>query len=148
MNEYLRKAKNELKRSDHLVFVSLKYTRTCDVMHNTIQRLVNSFDFAILAVLEKAKSENKIEVIPHSLKQRAEIVTKFKKNIKNYIEDYFILIEISKADFDRVSEYRKGVTLISRVPDSESINIDVPKLMEYFEEAKEFVEVMEQWLDD
>lgn len=146
MNEYLEKAKDQLKRADHLVFVSLKYTRTCDIMYNTIQRLVNSYDFTILAVLEKAKGEGKLDSITPSKKHRAEIVSKYKKNIKEYLKIYFLLIEISNADFDRVSEYRKGVTLISRISEDKNINIDVPTLMDYFENAKEFVRVMEEWI--
>tara|TARA_Y100000310_G_scaffold320097_1_gene376151 strand:+ start:2972 stop:3412 length:441 start_codon:yes stop_codon:yes gene_type:complete len=146
MNEYLEKARNELKRSDHLVYVSLKYTRTCDVIHNTIQRLVNAYDFAILAVLDKAKSSGKIDSIPSSNRARADIVSKFKKNIKPYLKIYFLLIEITEADFDRVSEYRKGVTLISRISENKTINVDVPTLMSYFENAKEFVDVMEEWV--
>lgn len=146
MSEYLEKARDELKRSDHLVFVSLKYTRTCDVIHNTIQRLINAYDFAILAVLEKAKSENKIDSIPSSKKMRADLVSKFKKNIKPYLEVYFLLMEIGGADFDRVSEYRKGVTLISRISEDKTVNVDVPTLMDYFENAKEFVKLMEDWI--
>jgi hypothetical protein len=146
MNEYLEKAKDQLKRADHLVFVSLKYTRTCDIMYNTIQRLVSSYDFTILAVLEKAKGEGKLDSITPSKKHRAEIVSKYKKNIKEYLKIYFLLIEISNADFDRVSEYRKGVTLISRISEDKNINIDVPTLMDYFENAKEFVRVMEEWI--
>jgi len=146
MSEYLEKARDELKRSDHLVFVSLKYTRTCDVIHNTIQRLINAYDFAILAVLEKAKSENKIDSIPSSKKLRAELVSKFKKNIKPYLEVYSLLMEIGDADFDRVSEYRKGVTLISKISEDKTVNVDVPTLMDYFENAKEFVRLMEDWI--
>ena len=41
MNTYLDKAKSELKRADHLIFVSLKYTRTVDVIRSIIERLIN-----------------------------------------------------------------------------------------------------------
>ena len=39
---YLEDAKDELKRADHLVFISLKYTRTCDIIRNTIERIINA----------------------------------------------------------------------------------------------------------
>ncbi len=32
-------ALQELKRADHLIYVTLKYTRTVDVIKNTIKRL-------------------------------------------------------------------------------------------------------------
>ena len=34
-------AKQELKRADHLLYVTLKYTRTVDVIKNTIKISVN-----------------------------------------------------------------------------------------------------------
>jgi len=111
-------------------------------MHNTIQRISNAYDFAITAVLEKFKAKNKLDFIPPSRKGRAELVSKFKKNIKGYLENYFLLLEICEADFDRVSEYRKGVTLISNISEDKVVNVDVPALMNYFENAKEFVDVI------
>ena len=45
-------AKEELKRADHLLYVTLKYTRTADVIKNTIHRLLNAIDYAIIFSLE------------------------------------------------------------------------------------------------
>ena len=107
MSEYLEKARDELKRSDHLVFVSLKYTRTCDVLHNTIQRLINAYDFAILAALEKAKSEGKIDSIPSSKKLRAELVSKFKKILNlilKLILYYLKLVKLSLIGFQNTEK--------------------------------------------
>ena len=42
MIETLENAKEELKRVDHLIFVSLKYTRTVDVLLNVINRIISS----------------------------------------------------------------------------------------------------------
>ncbi len=36
MTDYLDNAKNEMKRVDHLLFVSLKYTRTVDVIKSVM----------------------------------------------------------------------------------------------------------------
>ena len=44
---HLDEAKEEIKRADHLIYISLKYTKTVDVIKITIQRLINAFDFAI-----------------------------------------------------------------------------------------------------
>ena len=40
--ESIDKAKEELKRVDHLFFVSLKYTKTVDVIKSLIDRLINA----------------------------------------------------------------------------------------------------------
>ena len=52
-------ANNELKRADHMLYISLKYTRTCDVMQNIIKRLIAAFDFGIEAMLDDLNNKNK-----------------------------------------------------------------------------------------
>ena len=63
MKELLKDAKEELKRVDHLIYVSLKYTRTVDVIRNVIDRLISSFDFVADGLLQKALDEKKIKEI-------------------------------------------------------------------------------------
>ena len=53
----IKEAKDEIKRADHLIYVSLKYTRTCDIILNIFKRLVAAYDSAILASLEKSKEQ-------------------------------------------------------------------------------------------
>ena len=45
MDDALYDAEKELKRVDHLIYVSLKYTRTVDVFKNIIKRLISTIDF-------------------------------------------------------------------------------------------------------
>ena len=59
MKDYLDQIKSELKRADHLFYVSLKYTRTVDVIRSMIQRLLNAFDISFEALLEKTKKRRK-----------------------------------------------------------------------------------------
>ncbi|MFH1317204.1 MAG: hypothetical protein ABII01_06810 [Candidatus Woesearchaeota archaeon] len=70
-NENLQEAFSELKRADHLIFVSLKYTRTVDVIKSIIERLINCLDFSIIALLESYKEKKKITDIPSSPVARA-----------------------------------------------------------------------------
>lgn len=55
MREPLFFASQELKRAEHLLYVSLKYTRTADVMQSFIARLVACFDFIIDGLLKKKR---------------------------------------------------------------------------------------------
>jgi hypothetical protein len=142
---YLEESRGELKRADHLIYVSLKYTRTCDIMKNIIHRLINSFEFTILAVLEKGKKDGKIKSIPRSVEDKVSSVSKLKRNIKEYLQLYLSLKKIDKYKFSRREEYRKGVTLICHCP-KENVETTVPDLLEYFEKTKEFVYLMEEWL--
>ena len=61
MNEFLAEAREELKRVEHIIYVSLKYTRTVDVLRNALNRLVSLFDFLIEVLVEHAKKEKKFQ---------------------------------------------------------------------------------------
>ena len=146
---YLDEAKEELKRADHLIYTSLKYTKTVDVIKITIQRLINAFDFAILDVLEYAKKRKKIKSIPLSPIMRTEISKNLIKDevIDDFINFYFLLKKIDKADFGKKEEYRKNVTLIAFThPDSIHINIET--LKEFFEKTKRFKEFIQTWEEE
>ena len=81
------KALEEIKRADHLVHVTLKYTRTADVIKNIIERLINAYDFIFLEYLTFLKENNKINYIPDSSKERLELFQKeFKEKSKVYID--------------------------------------------------------------
>ena len=64
MLEHDSDAREELKRADHLLYVTLKYTKNIDVIKNAIRRLVNSCDYTILDVMEYLKSRKKIKEYP------------------------------------------------------------------------------------
>ena len=49
--------------ADHLLYVSLKYTKTCDVIINLLSRWKNMIDKAIDRLVEKAKREKKWEPV-------------------------------------------------------------------------------------
>src|SRR3989344_2105494 len=98
--EDIDEAKEELKRADHLIFVTLKYTRTIDVIKNTIKRLVNAFDFEILRALEYAKSKKKIKNIPILPKLRSELLVVLIKDerITGLINFYSFLRKIGRIE--------------------------------------------------
>ena len=141
-------AKEELKRSDHLIYVSLKYTRTCDIIRNTIKRMIESSDFLILALLEDLKEKKKIDLIPISKIERAELLIKTEKKYNKYVKLYLLFKKIILSEFDRREEYRKHVTMIVHFERSD-LEVTVPILNEYFESMKEFAEIVEEdlsWL--
>src|SRR3989344_2778621 len=71
MNEYLLEAHDELKRLEHIIYVSLKYTRTVDVLAGAVKRLVSIFDWIIEGLLVDAEENGKIDKIPKSPALRA-----------------------------------------------------------------------------
>ncbi|MEW6062749.1 MAG: hypothetical protein AB1571_00030 [Nanoarchaeota archaeon] len=133
----------EIKRADHLIYVSLKYTRTCDVIKNVIHRLSNVFDFGIIEILEKEKKKNKIKSIPGSPLARVSLLEKLLKGkVKKYIALYMMLRKIERSEFIRRDEYRKNVALL--VKDA-SIVVDMARLKELFEKTKEFVKFVREF---
>lgn len=141
-------AKNELKRADHLIYVTLKYTRTADVIKNTVKRLISAFDFSILELLEFLKKKKKIKEIPSITKVRAEVIKEKMPDLKKEIDFYNLLRDIDKAEFKRREEYRKNVTLIAVKKPGENIEVDVDTLRKYFERTIDFVDTVEEIVRD
>jgi len=138
MQEALDKAKEEVKRADHLIYVSLKYTRTVDVMKSIIERLVNTFDFCIESLLIKAKKDKKITEVPPRPKQR-ELEAIKHYDLKDFMEFYELLRKIAKSQCDKTSEYRRHVTMTSHM-DEQKIEITIDIITDYFNKTKEFVQ--------
>jgi len=121
MEDYLLEAREELKRLEHIIYVSLKYTRTVDVIVNAIQRMVNNFDLIIEAFLEKARREGKIESLPKSPALRATHVAKLypdDKELHRNITFYTFLKNILNSTHGRREEFRRHVTLVVELENS------------------------------
>lgn len=141
MKEALENAKQELKRVDHLFWVSLKYTRTVDVIRNTVQRLINIFDFGLDAVLKKAKEDKLIEDVPKIPGQKCDLLKKtFPDNDKllEYVKLYVRLRKILNAKYTKREEYRRHVTM-TVVVEGETIDVHIDSLKEDYEKSKEFI---------
>ncbi|MBW2964846.1 hypothetical protein KY363_05295 [Candidatus Woesearchaeota archaeon] len=140
MNENLDNAQEEIKRADHLIFVSLKYTRTCDVLKHIIDRLINCIDFTFTGLLEHLKEEGKIETVPTAPIPKANnIRTLFPDDefLPEFADFFIRLRKISKADFSRASEFRRHVTM-TVVVEEEIIKVDIDNITEWFKRTKEF----------
>jgi hypothetical protein len=143
--DLLEDAREELKRADHLVYVSLKYTRTCDIIMNTVKRLIESCDLVMLALLENLRDKRKLSSIPEGRMSRAELLIEKDKKYKSYVKLYQLLKKINDAEFDRREEYRKHVTMICHLG-RRDLEVNVPTLEEYYFKIKEFVDIAEDEL--
>ena len=63
----LEDAREEMKRADHLLYVSLKYTRTVDVLKSLIDRLINTINAITDELLDYALQKKKIKEKPENL---------------------------------------------------------------------------------
>ncbi len=126
-------SRGQMLRADHLFHVTLKYTRTADVIKNTIRRLVTSLEYTITEILEKKKVKN----IPAIALMKADLLKRtFPKNkeIKELVSFYLHLKKIDKGQYAIKDEYRKNVAIIV-----DDIRVDIPKLRALLDKTKELV---------
>lgn len=143
MSEHVEQAIEELKRADHLIFVSLKYTRTCDVIKNIVERLVTCFDFVFDYFAEYLKDTKKIEEVPQARAKKIEVVNEYFKNnaqFREYYEFYMKLRKINKAEFTRRQEFRRHVTMTVILEDNCPVELNIDSIHEYYLKTKEFLD--------
>lgn len=149
MIESLENTIQELKRVDHLFWVSLKYTRTVDVIKNTVERLVNVFDLGLNALLETAQEKKIIKKFNKNPGLKCDLIKKTfpkNKNLMSYVNIYLILRRIFNSPYDRREEYRRHVAMIVTL-DGEDVDVDIDLLKEYYDIAKEFVHFVKDYTE-
>jgi hypothetical protein len=130
--------------ADHLLYVSLKYTKTCDVILNLILRWRNMIDYAMDELIERAKKNKKWKPVADAPRARLIQLKKiYAKNevISNVFEMYELFRDIEKLDKVRESEFRKGVNL-RVIYKGENIDINLDKLKEYAELLERFISTL------
>jgi hypothetical protein len=147
MEESLNSAQEELKRVDHLIYVSLKYTRTCDIFKSIIQRLIDSLDFSLVAILKKFEEERKIMEIPAQAGLKCSVIKQHIEDdeLDKILEFYLLLRQINRSDFSRFREFRRHVTM-TVVVGGEDLEVTIDKVTEYYKNAKEHIAYIEKLL--
>ena len=139
MMENLNDAGEELKRAEHLIYVSLKYTRTTDVLLNVIARMIEAYEYILDSLLLYAKDKELISDIPKSPLQKGTLVKESfsDQEILDNVDLFFLLRKIYRAPYEKEQEYRRHVAMISAIDGREEIvNIDV--ITQYFEFQRQF----------
>lgn len=139
-------ATEELKRVDHLIYVSLKYTRTIDVIKNIVERLISTYDCFISALLIKLQQDGKITEIPDSPVQKAITVKNNFEDaiVKENMDLYLLFRKVTKAKCGSAQEYRRHVTMHCELPDGNKLEINIDLLYEYHKISKEFFEFIKK----
>ena len=148
MKEALDNAVQELKRVDHLFYVSLKYTRTVDMMRHMIERLISTIDYGMESLLKHAKENKLIANIPNNAGLRYELLKKTypdNQELINYMNFYMRLRKILRADYTKREEYRRHVTMISNVS-GEIIEVSIDTLKEDYGTTKNFINFIRRTL--
>lgn len=134
--------------ADHLLYVSLKYTKTCDVIINLLIRWRKMIETAINEILKHAKKKKKIKSVPSNPVGKIETVRALFKKDKNFqevIDMYEMFRKIEELRKERSGEFRKNVNL--RVfYRGEEININLDKLKIYADSLEKFISTTKQFL--
>jgi hypothetical protein len=147
MKEALFEAKEELKRVDHQIYVSLKYTRTVDVLMNCIQRMIDAYSCMIDALLKYAVEKKNVreEFIPLSPLERLEFARSIFPNepiVQKNMDMYALMRKTVKTSPKKEQEFRRHVTLRTMI-DGKEVAESIDTVTEHYAMMKEFYE----WID-
>lgn len=144
MRDAIENAVEELKRVDHSIFVSLKYTRTVDILINILIRMVDCYEFLILALLKYALDNKMIGDIPSTPKERAVLIKEIFKEqeIHDNIDLYLLLKAMLKSNYGRENEYRRHVAMRAIVAGREEI-ININIISQYYEYLMSFFHMVD-----
>lgn len=141
----MKRIEAEFRRADHLLYVSLKYTKTTDVIRNVLDRWSSTIELCIERLLMRAKRTKKISNIPAAPLAKTEVLLKAykEKNVKEIVEMYLFFRRIKDLNCTRFQEFRKNVTLIVH-DEKKEINVNIPQLYEWNEKIKQFIEYVRE----
>ena len=146
MKVFLEEAREELKRADHIIYVSLKYTRTVDVIKNLIERLISCLDFIIDRLLDHAVETKLIPERPLNGGLKCNALRKaYGEKFAEAISLYLHLRKVSRAEYKKSSEYRRHVTMTATT-DEGVFMFDIDKSKELYLKVKQFVEDAEKFM--
>ncbi|MBS3087688.1 hypothetical protein J4226_03775 [Candidatus Pacearchaeota archaeon] len=139
MDEEIIKEKTS---ADHLMYVSLKYTKTCDVILNLLARWKSLIEISFDAILEKGCEDGSIACMHATPKQRIEFINKyFSKDdaIQKVVPLYVFFKRVPELKKVRSGEFRKNVNLKIVVTPTKNVDINMEKLSEYYDVVEAFM---------
>ena len=141
IEDLVEQMNDSFKRAEHSVYVSLKYTRTVDVIKNLVDRFIITLSLSVDALVEYLEEKNLIDEKPDTLIERINlIINHFEENanIKEFMNLLLFLRKVSRAEYGTCEEFRRHVTM-SVVIEGEKYNIDIDILTEYYHKVKDYV---------
>lgn len=130
--------------ADHLLYVSLKYTKTCDVIINLLLRWRNMIELGMDRLVEQAKKQRKWKPVPDAPRAKLMQLKKIyaaNKDLMDTFSLYELFRDVESLEKVRENEFRKGVNL--RVSyKGQVININLEKLKEYAALLERFISAL------
>lgn len=148
MEELFEEAASEFKRADHLFYVSLKYSRTGDVLMSLIDRLISCIDKS-MDVLFKLKE---IKEIPPAPLPRANLIR------QNFAEDklimktmdlFFIMRKMIRSEKEASNEFRRTLKVTIQMPgEDEPFILDIDTAQIYFDLVKKHLQHIKEMISN
>lgn len=135
----------EIKMVDHMIYVTLKYTRTVDVIRNILKKMIAALDYNINLLLEYYREKGKVSNINSVALVRCKSLEKLfprNKEIKDMVDFYYKLRKIVNAQYRSKEEYRKNVTLIT----SEA-NVNIETLKDYHKNTQNYINYLNKLME-
>ena len=134
--------------ADHLLYVSLKYTKTSEVIVNLILRWTVMIEHGLNRMIDHAKKKKMSKSIPSSPKPKIDLIKEAFKNEKIILETiklYEMFRRIDQLKKESEGEFRKNVAL-KVFYRGEEIKINLDKLKEYSITLENFINYLKQFL--
>ncbi|MDD5098633.1 MAG: hypothetical protein PHD31_02890 [Candidatus Pacebacteria bacterium] len=127
--------------ADHLLYVSLKYTKTCDVIINLLLRWKIMIELAMDLLVEKAKKAKKWKPVPDAPRAKLVQLKRIYADdalVSETLKLYELFRDVESLEKVRENEFRKGVNL-KMVYRNETININLETLKQYASVLERFI---------
>ena len=138
----------ELKRIDHIIFVTLKYTRTVDVLKSIITRMIAAFDYVLDLILESYREKGDIDSYPNSPGLKVDQIRKMVEDdkIAEILDFYLKLRKISRSEYKTINEYKRHVGMVIEEADGSELIINIDKVTEYYHTMKKYLEHVQKFV--
>lgn len=130
--------------ADHLLYVSLKYTKTCDVIINLLLRWKIMIDLGMDRLVERAKKQKKWKPVPNAPRAKLIQLKQIYANDKDIMDTlmlYELFRDMEGLEKVRENEFRKGVNLRVNYK-GQVINVNLDKLKEYASTLERFISAL------
>lgn len=125
--------------ADHLLYVSLKYTKTCDVILNLLLRWKIMIDISFGILIQK--SGKKWKPVPDAPRAKLIQIRKLYSDepiVMDALDLYELFRDMDSLNKSRESEFRKGVNLKVQYKGA-TVNVNLEKLAEYSQILERFI---------
>ncbi|MFP4189932.1 MAG: hypothetical protein ACLFSL_02745 [Candidatus Woesearchaeota archaeon] len=138
----------EMKRIDHIIFVTLKYTRTVDVLKSIIARMIAAFDFMLDLILESYRENGDIDSYPNSPGLKVDQIRKLTQDdkIAELLDFYLMLRRASRSEYEVINEYKRHVGMVMQKSDGSELIINIDKVTEFYHTMQGYMEYLRKFV--